>query len=183
MKRYVNILQKISEAYQYVVQNLTWSGVYLRRNLSSDLLQKILKLVPLKETGPEVYVATMITALYDYYDYLVDALNHMKSIKLKDHPGGNVTDFCDAILVDVERLESVGAFKPENLGYIIHIFEYNSGSKFHLWETHKYKEVMEFVKKPFLSDEDVMQINDIINYGFLVQEDWQEYSNIVESKR
>ena len=28
----VKSLQKVSEADQYVVQNLTWSGVYLRKN-------------------------------------------------------------------------------------------------------------------------------------------------------
>ena len=45
----------------------------------------------------------------------------MKSLKLKSYPGENVTDFCAAILVDSERLESAGAFKPDHLGYIIHI--------------------------------------------------------------
>ena len=42
---------------------------------------------------------------------------------------------------------------------------------------------MEFVKKPLLCDEDIMQTDDIITYGFLVQEYLREYSNIVDSKR
>ena len=42
---------------------------------------------------------------------------------------------------------------------------------------------MEFVKKPLLCDEDVIQTDDIITYGFLVQEYLREYSNIVNSKR
>ena len=42
---------------------------------------------------------------------------------------------------------------------------------------------MEFVKKPLLCDEDVMQTDYIINYGFLVQEYLREYSNIVNSNR
>ena len=33
VKRHVQSLQKGSEEYQYVVQNLTWSGVYLRSTL------------------------------------------------------------------------------------------------------------------------------------------------------
>ena len=148
----------------------------------SDLLQKILKLVTLTATGPEVYAATMTTVLSNSYDYLVDTLNHMKSLKLKDHPGGDVADCCDAILVDVEHLESVGAFKPENLGYIIRIFEDTSDSILHLWETQNYKKVMEFVKK-LVCDEDVIQTDDIITYCFLIQEYLREYSNIVESKR
>ena len=96
--------------------------MYMGISLSSAILQKILKLVPLTSTGPEVYVATMTTVLSNYYDSLVDTINHTKSLKLKDHPWGNVTDFCDAILVYVERLESAVSFKPENLGYIIRIF-------------------------------------------------------------
>ena len=70
----------------------------------------------------------------------------------------------------MESLESAGAFKPEHLGYIIRIFDNTSDSRFHLWATQKYKLVMEFVKKPLLCDEDVMQTDDIITYGFLVQE-------------
>ena len=56
--------------------------------LSNTLLQKVLILVPLTATGPEVYVATITNILSDYYYSLVDTLNHMKILKLKDHPGG-----------------------------------------------------------------------------------------------
>ena len=41
---------------------------------------------------------------------------------------------------------------------------------------------MAFVKKPLLCDEDVMQTDDIITYGLLVQESLREYSNIFNSK-
>ena len=72
-------------------------------------------------------------------------------------------------MVNVERLESSGAFKPEQLGYIIRIFEDTSDSRFHIWATQKYKEVMEFVKKPLLCNKDVMQTDDIITYGLLLK--------------
>ena len=120
-----------------MVQNLKCPVEYLRSTLSFALLHNILKLVPLTSTIPEVYVATMNTVLSDSYDYLVDTLNHMKSLKLKDHPGGGVTDCCDKILVDVESLESSGAFKPKHLGYISRIFEDTYDSRFHLWMTQK----------------------------------------------
>ena len=73
-------------------------------------------MVPLTATRPEIYVATMTTIISDSYYSLVVTFNHMKSLKLKDHTGGDVEDFCDAILVDVERLESDGNFKSEHLG-------------------------------------------------------------------
>ena len=78
----------------------------------SDILQKVMKLVTLTETRPQVYVATMTTVLSYSYDSLVDNLYYMKSLKLKDNPWGNVADCCDTILVDVERLESARVFNP-----------------------------------------------------------------------
>ena len=96
-------------------------------------------MVPLTETGPEVFVATMTKFISASYDALEETLNHMKSLKLKRYPGENIKDRCTEILVDDDRLESSGAFKTENLGYITCIFEDNSGSRFRLWAIQKYK--------------------------------------------
>ena len=99
-------------------------------------------MVPLTATGPEVYVATMTTLISDSYYYLSDALNQMKSIKLSDNQGGDNADCYKTILKYLKGLESAGAFKPDHLGYIIRIFEDTSDSRFNLWATQKYKEVM-----------------------------------------
>ena len=61
----------------------------------------------------------------------------MKSLKLTSYPGENVTDFCAAILVDSDHLESAGAFNPKHLWYITRIFEDTSDSRFRLWDIHK----------------------------------------------
>ena len=169
-KSHVQSLLKGSEADQYGVQNLTWSGVYLRSALSNNLLQKVLTLVPLTSTGPEVYVAIMITFLSDSYDALEENLNHMKSLKLKSYPGENVTDCCAEILVDAERLESAGDFKHEHLWYTTLIFEDTSDSRFHLWDIHKHKEVTGLIKKLCVCDMDVISKEDLITYESLVQE-------------
>ena len=73
-------------------------------------------MVLLTATGPGVFVATMTIFLSNYYDDLEETLTHMKSLKLKIYPGENVTYFCAEILVDSDRLEIVGVFKPEHLG-------------------------------------------------------------------
>ena len=183
VKGLVQSLLKGSEADQYIVQNLTWSEVYLMSTLSNDLLQRVMTLVPLTATRPEVYVATMTTIISNSYYSLVDTLNQMKNIKLKERPGRDATDCYNAILVNVESLESSGAFKPDHLGYIIHIFENTSNYRFQIWATQKYKEIMESVKKPLLCDKDIMQTDVIITYGILTQEYLREYSNIVNSKQ
>ena len=82
-----------------MVHNLTWSGVYLERNLQNALLQKLLSLVPLTETVTEVYVATMDIVISDSYDTQEDNMNHLQMIKLKIHLGENVTYYCNEILI------------------------------------------------------------------------------------
>ena len=69
-----------------------------------------------------------------YYDALEDTITHKNSLKLKSYPGENVTDCCDEILVYAECLESAGDFKPEQLGYITHIFEDNSDLRLRSYE-------------------------------------------------
>ena len=104
--------------------------------------------------GTEAYVTTMTTIISDSYYSLIDNMNQMKTLKLKDHPGRDAADCHDVILENVDCLDSAGAFKPKHLGYIISIFENTSDSRFNIWATQKYKEVMEFVKKPLLCDKD-----------------------------
>ena len=76
VKRHVQSLHKYSKADQYVLQNLTWSVVYLRSNFSNTLIQRVLTFMPLTAFGPEVYVATMTTFISDSYHYLMVTLNH-----------------------------------------------------------------------------------------------------------
>ena len=150
---------------------------------SNNLLRKVLTLVPLTATGPEVFVSTMTTFLSDYYYALEETLTPMKSLKLNIYPGENVTDCCTEILVDAEHLESAGAFKPEHLGYITCVFEDTSDSRLRLWDIHKYKEVTEFIRKLCVCDMDVISQEDIITYESLVQEATGEYRNILDSKQ
>ena len=139
--------------------------------------------MPLTATVPQVYVVIMTTFISGSYDALEETLNHMKSLKLKIYPGENVIDCCAAILVDADRLESSWDFKPEHLGYITHIFEDTSDSRFCLWAIQKYKEVTEFIKKLRACDMDVLSQEDLIIYESLVQEATREYRNLVDSKR
>ena len=100
--------------------------------MSDTLLQKVLTLVLLTETGPELFVATMTIFLSDYYDALEEIITHMKSLKLKIYPGENIKNCCSEILV--ERAES---FNPEHLGYITRIFEDTSDSILRMWAIQK----------------------------------------------
>ena len=56
----------------------------------------------------------MTTIISDSYYSFFDTLNSMNNLKLKDHPGGwvGVADGMNAILVNLESLDSSGAFNP-----------------------------------------------------------------------
>ena len=124
----------------------------MRSNFPNNIIQKVLILVPLTETRPEVFVATMTTFLSDYYDALEENLTYMKILNIKSYLGDNIKYVFAEIFVDSERLESVGTFKPENLGYITCVFEGAYDSRFHLWDIQKYKEVTDFIKKLCVCD-------------------------------
>ena len=165
VKLYVKGIKQGYQEDKYMEHKLTLSGAYLRSTLSDARIQKVLKLLSMIDTGPEVFVATMITVLYNSYAYLVETLNHMKGLKLKYHTWDNVKDCCDAVLLDADRLESAGAFNHKYLGYIIHIFEDTSDYRLYILATKKYKEDMDFIKKLFVCDEYVIRTDDIIAYN------------------
>ena len=72
-----------SEMYQYVVHNLTWSGVKLRSTFSNTLLQKVLAMLILTETGPKVYISTTENILFESNDDLEETLNSLNNLKLR----------------------------------------------------------------------------------------------------
>ena len=90
-------------------------------------------MVTLTETGHEIYVSTVTIVIYNYYDSFEKTLNHLKNLKLKTHLEENIEDFCAAILVDSERLDSGGAFNTKHLRYITCIFEDTFDYLFHIW--------------------------------------------------
>ena len=107
----------------------------------------------------------------------------MKNLKHNSYPGDNVKDFCAAIQVDADFLESSGVFETEDLWYITCAFEDNSDSIICLWEIQKYNQVTEFIKKLCLCDIDVISQEDIVTYEYLAQEATREYHDLVYSKR
>ena len=78
----------------------------------------------------EVYVATIKTFIYYYYDSLEETLNHMKIIKLNRYPGDNDISCFEAMLIDTECLEITRPFNNDHFGYITRIFENTSHSVF-----------------------------------------------------
>ena len=54
VKNHIEVLRKDeTRADSYVIQNLNWSGQFLRNTLHHELLAKVLRYVPITASGPE----------------------------------------------------------------------------------------------------------------------------------
>ena len=83
--------------------------------MSNYLLQKVLKLVLLTATVPNVYITPMTNFLSDSYNVLDENIDNLNSIKLKIYLGENFIDCCDEICFDAEHLERARDFNYEHL--------------------------------------------------------------------
>ena len=146
-----------------------WFRIYPRSTFSNDIFQKVLTLVPLTATGPEVYVATMTIFLSDCYNSLYETLNNLKSLKIRSYLVDTVTYCCASVLVDDDCLESDITFKTEHLDYITRDFEDNTGYRFCLWSIQKYNEVTKLIIKLCLYGMEVIQPEELITYDSLLQ--------------
>ena len=103
------------------------------------------------------------------YNDLEETFNHLNSLKLNKYAGDIISYWCAEILVDAEQLDIAGSFKPNQLGYINHIFEDNWDFIFSIWGIHNYKEVMYFIKNTRVFDLGVIKPEDLITYMYLAQ--------------
>ena len=97
VKLHIKSLKEGYEVDPYMVHNMTWSGLYMRIIFSSYLLQKVLTMALLIETGPEVYIDTTKTVISNSNDSLEDTFNCSSKIKLNSYLEEKVADYCTAI--------------------------------------------------------------------------------------
>ena len=101
VKNHIEVLRKDeTRADSYVIQNLNWSGQFLRNILHDEFLAKVLRYVPITASGPEIFMATVIVCFSDSYDALEQTKIELKTIKLKNFPSENVQD-CVAKILDL----------------------------------------------------------------------------------
>ena len=176
--KYIKDLKDDVGTDSYALQNLEWSGIYLQNSITHDLLAKVLRLVPITASGPEVFMAILSVCYSDSYDALEQTKTNLKLIKLKDYPGENVEECVTVISQLAERLDSAGAFEPQLLCSIMKIFEHAKDERFRLWAMSKYKECANYNKElRFGSNPTTM------TYEEICQDAVTEYKSLVDSKR
>ena len=92
--------ESIKRAYQYNLQDMNWSGTYLRSVLSSDGITKLLNITVLNSSWTEVFMSTMVIVMVYSYKALEYTLTHKKNRRWAYFPGENVSDLCASIVAD-----------------------------------------------------------------------------------
>ena len=70
--------------------------------MSYAILKKLMEFVSLTETGTEVYITTITTAIFYSFCFFGVESDNFKCLKIKDYPRENVKYFYAAILVDAD---------------------------------------------------------------------------------
>ena len=177
MKKTISqIKQNPDKVGKYILQNLDWSGQYLRNSLSADLLTKILKEISITATGTEVFITTMHICISDSYKTLEETKKQLKSLKLSDFPGKNVVDCCAQILMLAEHLDSAGAFETDLLCAIARIFTLSSEKIFNVWAIETSRKCIKYVKSVQVNNPDTLP--EQIFYESINLEAQEEYCSL-----
>jgi hypothetical protein len=183
VKEYVRTFRQTAD--KYALQNLEWSGEYMRNSLSSQLLAKVVEEVSVSASGPEMLVATM-TIIYSGqgYDALEQCKNELKSLTLKQFPGENVVDLNKKVTALCERLDSADMMGPGDdlLTKIVKIYESSSEPRFNQWAYSTYDLVLKFVEACRVASPDVLTI-DKFDYEKLVKISNKKYRDMAGANR
>ena len=175
---YVETLR--STADQYALHNLDWSGEFLRNSLNSDLLTKVLKLVDISASGPEVLSATLTVIHSSNYEIMEKVRNQLANIRLSNFPGENVDDCCTAMLKLTERMADAGFLRPEHLSMLTRCWKQSKDHHFELWAIRKHEQVNAYRRKLEVMEEAAIPAAERVDYETLIKEAHQEYRELVE---
>lgn len=81
-------------ADKYTLDNLDWSGEYLRNTLNPDLLTKALTHVNIAASGPEILSATLLVIHSSNFEVMETVKDQLRDIKLSNYPWENIHDCC-----------------------------------------------------------------------------------------
>ena len=148
-----------------------------------ELLDKVLREVPLNASGPEMFVAIMTVCFSDSYEALEETKAELRKMKLTDFAGENVVECAAKVLRLAERLDSAGEFDPNLLCAIVRIFEHTSDERFKLFTYSKYDKCSALVKKLKVNALESLSDDKIFTYEDLLKDFTEQYHMLVDSGR
>jgi hypothetical protein len=123
----------------FVIENLMYSGTYLRNSIDATLYQKVIDDSGVNATGPEVFGSLMKILHSDSFEAIDQCRATLKMINLADFPGENVEQCCAKIELLAERLDCAGAFDMDQLLIVVKIMEGAADERFRAWATTQFR--------------------------------------------
>jgi hypothetical protein len=130
-----------------VIENLMYSGTYLRNSIDATLYQKVIEDSGVNATGPEVFGSLMKILYSDSFEAIDQCRATLKTIHLSDFPGENVELCCSKIELLAERLDCAGAFDMDQLLIVVKIMEGAADERFRAWATTQFRHFNDIAKK------------------------------------
>ena len=171
-----------ANADKYIIDNLDWSGDYLRASLHSTLLSKVLDRLPISASGPEVLSATHAVIQSSTFEVMEDVRDQLKAISLSNYPGENIDKCCAAQLVLLQRMEDAGYYQPEHLSFVTRCWKKCSDPAFLQWALKRNDEVSAYREKLTVMDASTIPPNEVIKYDTLIKSARAEYKKLVDEK-
>jgi hypothetical protein len=130
-----------------VIENLMYSGTYLRNSIDAALYQKVIEDSGVNATGPEVFGSLMKILYSNSFEAIDQCRAALKTINLSDFPGENVELCCSKIELLAERLDCAGAFDMDQLLIVVKIMEGAADERFCAWATTQFRHFNDIAKK------------------------------------
>lgn len=166
----------------YILQNLAFSGDYIRDSLSPELLGKLLREVAIDASGPESFAALMRIVHSDSYPAMQKIKRKLEGIKLSHYKGEDVEACCDDILTLCDQLDAAGSLVPDILCTIVQIFEGSSDHRLMTWAMARYEKTSKRVR--YLHSMQMgVDINDPEHYATLCSDVTTQWRSQVDSNR
>ena len=166
----------------WVIENLMYSGIYLRNAIDTVLYQKVIEDCGVTASGPET-LCTLMKILYsDSFEAIEQCRLALKAIKLADFPGENV-DLCSTkIEFLAERLDCAGAFDMDQLLVIAKIMEGAADERFRAWATTQFRSFNDIAKKLRVYHVTTLK-SPIPRFDTFLKECRTEYREMIAQKR
>ena len=153
---------------KHTIDNLDWSGEYIRASMELPILNKVLTHVNVAASGPEIQAALILVMYDSNFEVMNNVNNKLTNTKLSNFIGDNVEFYWDNQLSLLQLLDNAGFFQPQNLSCLTCPLTWCTSPEFQLQALNQNKAVSEFSFKThrldlyLIPEVDLLEFDDMI---------------------
>jgi hypothetical protein len=134
----------------YAETNYTWSGTLLLSTLHPELYAKVIQVVGVSPSGPEVFIATMKEVHNGtHYEQMEQLKGSSKLLKLSDFAGENIQEAYEKIKDIMDQLDGADTLSLGDhlLLHQVGLYEQSTSEHMRLWAVNEYNSMEAFVSR------------------------------------